>query len=173
MKFDESGWLIGRATPWLVSDCYSLFSPDVSSRVDRGLWIAQAGRFFDASLEVTPPKRYPENGEPIRDALQLHVSFAGASAEVSVQTLPLEDAQSLLTAAERAVARMGGAGFDVLLGRARRLWQVRIDSEPRAASLVAALLASVWLAPVLPPDQARMFGVKGARERFEALTPRR
>ncbi|MFP6683663.1 MAG: hypothetical protein VB934_03085 [Polyangiaceae bacterium] len=171
MKFDESGWLIGRATPWLVSDCYSLFSPDVSSRVDCGRWTAQAARFFDASVEVTPQKRYPENGEPIRDALQLHVSFAGATAEVSVQTLPLEDAHSLFTAAEGAVARMGGAGFDVLLGRARRLWQVRIDGEPRAASLVTALLASVWLAPVLPPDQSCMFGVKGARQRFEALTP--
>jgi hypothetical protein len=172
VNFDESGWLIGRATPWPVSDGYSLFSPEVSSRVDGGLWMAQATRFFDASVEVTPQKRYPENGQPIRDALQVTVSFAGASAVVSVQTLPLDDAPLLVAAAERAVARMGGAGFDVLLGRARRLWQVRLEGEPRAASLVTAILASVLLAPVLPPDQNSMFGVKGARQRFEALTPR-
>jgi hypothetical protein len=63
---------------------------------------------------------------------------------------------------------MGGAGFDVLIARARRVWQLRGDDGP--ALLTAAVLASVFLSPILSPA-GKLFGVKGAREALAALGP--
>jgi hypothetical protein len=67
---------------------------------------------------------------------------------------------------------MGGAGFDALLARARRLWQVAhlpAAGEATVPLLVAAALASALLAPVLPPEGGVLFGVRGARDRLARL----
>jgi hypothetical protein len=73
-------------------------------------------------------------------------------------------------AAARAI---GGAGFDALVLRARRVWQVwewvPEGGDARAPLVVAAVLASLFLAPIVPPGGGAIFGVKGARERLASL----
>ena len=85
--------------------------------------------------------------------------------------MPLDRARAVLEAAREGVRAIGGAGFDVLLGRARRLWQVSdrlpSDGDARAPLLLAAVMASVLLAPIVPPGGGVIFGVKGARDRLE------
>src|SRR5207245_152176 len=75
--------------------------------------------------------------------------------------------------ARAPVEAIGGAGFELLVPRTRTVWQV--DARPvagmdtRAPIVIAALLASVLLAPVVPPEGGAIFGVKGARLRLEAM----
>jgi hypothetical protein len=50
------------------------------------------------------------------------------------------------------------------------VWLVETASEPdRAALLLAAILASVVLGPILSPDGRDLFGVRTARAKLEAL----
>jgi hypothetical protein len=91
-------------------------------------------------------------------------------ARVRVVTLPADRCPEALRAGALGAQAIGGAGFDALVPRTRRVWQVADmgASEP-APLLVAAVLASLFLAPVVPPGGGTIFGVKGARERLAAL----
>jgi hypothetical protein len=130
--------------------------------------VRQARTFFDAELSfpggpteagVTPPTFAvdvaPVGGKPTR---------------VTVHTVPREQASAVVTAAEQAVAAIGGAGFDVLVARAKQVVQIdaRVEGDPRAPLVLAAVLASVLLAPIVPPDETTIFGVRGARTRLLA-----
>jgi len=90
---------------------------------------------------------------------------------VLVVTVPIERASNVRAAALAGAAAIGGAGFDALVARARRVWQVRREpeegSDARAPLLLSAVLASVFLGPIVPPGGGTIFGVKGARERLE------
>ncbi|MBI4950536.1 MAG: hypothetical protein HY908_00740 [Myxococcales bacterium] len=175
---DQHGWVVGAVVPLPPERAYSVLVPEPSSAIDAVRWAAQAARFFAAALAVEPAKRYPAGGWPRVDRAAVRVGplVETAVAEVprgvvALATLPLSDAPLVRAQAERGVAAMGGAGFDVLLARATRLWQldaVPLEGEPGAALLVAALLASLALGPVVAPDGA-VLGVKGCRGRLAAL----
>ncbi len=176
--FDDRGWLVALALPLMPPDAaYSLFSPNAEGRFEEARWDHAARRFFGVTLTITPPKRYDDAGSPSADEAKLSVTAlatGAALANVRVTTVPLSRAPGVLAAAERAAAQMGGAGFDVLLGRARRLWQIeaaaQASREARVAAVaIVAVLANVLLAPALPPEGGVLFGVKGARERLDAL----
>lgn len=91
---------------------------------------------------------------------------------IVIITFPIERAPELKERAILGVNAIGGAGFDVLVGRAKRIWQIsdQIESggDPLAPLAGAALLAMLWLAPIVPPGKPTIFGVKGARTRLEA-----
>jgi hypothetical protein len=65
------------------------------------------------------------------------------------------------------------AGMDALVAKAQRIWQISNEvtsgDDCHAPLTVAAILASVFLAPIVPPEGSTIFGVKGARERLERL----
>lgn len=176
LQYDENGWAVGAIAPFDVSSAYCLFSPESDSRLENVRLQAQAERFFKARLSLLGDKQYPGDSWPVCDAFKLGVSALSESetTEVRVQTMPLDRADGIRAAADKAVARMGGAGFDVLLGRAQRLWQVECalpaGGDQRAPLVVAAVLASHWLAPILAPDDEAIFGVRGARVRLERLS---
>ncbi len=169
-RFDDSGWRVDPLSPWPLAGSWSLFAPEASSRMDEARWRAQAERFFSASLAIAPAKRYPDGSMPRSDAAEVAVRAGEAVSRVRLQTLPLEAAPGLRRSADEAVVAIGGAGFDALMRRATRLWQVAADGEgdARAPLVVTAVLASVLLAPVLPPGGGTVFGVKGCRERLSA-----
>ena len=62
--------------------------------------------------------------------------------------------------------------MDVLVGRAKRVWQIAAavgEGENALGPLaLAGVLASLLLAPIVPPGAGTIFGVKGARERLGA-----
>jgi len=166
--FDENGWLIGAATAFERTEAWSLLSPEAASTLNAERLAHQARRFFQLPIELVTQKRYPGGAWPRFDHFELDV----AGTRVMVQTLPLDHAPAILQAAHEAVAAIGGAGMDVLVGRAKRLWQVHQPGPPDGAGVgqaplqAAAVLASLLLAPLLPPDENRIFGVKGARQRL-------
>ncbi len=170
--FDENGWASDAVSAEPVARSWTLMSPEDSSRMIEARWAHQARRFFSAALTLRPTKHYPGNGWPLADRAIVQLTAAGGErSEVTLLTLPLARAPLTMVAAKRAVAAIGGAGFDALLPRTQRVWQVAAEpcsGDPRGPLLLGAILASLLLAPLLPPTADAIFGVKGARERLHA-----
>jgi hypothetical protein len=173
--FDENGWARGVVAPLPPREAWTLLSPEPDARVDAARWAHQADAFFGARLVVPLDKRYPSGTLPLADRVAVDVGEREATAPLArvwVVTVPLDRAPEALAAARAGVLAIGGAGFEALIPRARRVWQVHDarDVDPRAPLLVAAVLASLLLAPIVPPEGGAIFGVKGARERLARLT---
>ncbi len=164
-RFDDNGWLVGRVDPLPVAGAWTLLSPERSSRLDPERLAHQARRFFAVELAVAPDKRYPE-GWPVCDAATFTLANdRGPIGAAEIITFPADRAAEAMTAARAAVAAMGGAGFDALLPRTTRIWQIR-TGDTSAPLLAAAILASLFLAPILDPGARAIFGIKGARTRL-------
>lgn len=172
--FDENGWAKGLVKPISPNEAWSLLSPEPSSRVNGEQWAHQALTFFRARISIVQEKKYPSGTEPLIDALTVEVGNPGeeATTRVLVVTTPYDRARDVREKAESGVLAIGGAGFDALVARTKRLWQVldRIGEggDPVAPLVLAGVLALVFLAPIVPPDEVTIFGVKGARERLAA-----
>lgn len=169
VSFDEHGWSTSPLEPWSVGSCTAILSPERTSAFAFEAWSHQAKRFLECELVGEPTKSYA-TGFPMIDAATLAVRLLRGSVEgeVAVQTFPIERVPSALEAGRAAATAMGGAGFDVLVNRTRRLWQFRAAPSEHAEDLelrVSAVLASALLGPILARD-GRIFGVKTARERL-------
>jgi hypothetical protein len=173
MRFDENGWAEGLTKPLAPGEAWSLLAPDASPRVEAERWAHQAETFFRAKVAVVQAKRYPSGALPMTDALEVDVSRKGDEqvTRVLVITAPIDRAPDVREQAALGVQAIGGAGFDALVAKAKRVWQIgaKPEGDPRAALALAGVLALVFLAPVVPPEEVTIFGVKGARQRLEGL----
>ena len=178
VQFDPHGWAKGPISALPVNAAYTLFSPDASSRIDIATLAQKARTFFATTLEIDPVKAYPNGETPHTDAVFIDIMPLGKRAvakatRVFVVTWPLEIDPQFRAIGDAAANAIGGAGMDVLVARAKRIWQVSKDvthGEDRNAPLrIAAIFASVLLAPIVPPEGDTIYGVKGARERLERL----
>jgi hypothetical protein len=175
VKLDENGWAIGAVALLPTAAAWTLLSPEPEARVDAARWVHQAKTFFRAHLEIPEPKRYPSGTLPLADQVEVAISRGEGTAltRVLVVTVPMDRAPEAMAAGAAGVRAIGGAGFDALLARTRRVWQVRAEvdegGDPCAPLAVTAVLASLLLAPVVPPGGGTIFGVKGTRERLTAL----
>jgi hypothetical protein len=168
-SFDDNGWLIGDVVPYAPGDAYSLLAPDAPTTLNGDRIRHQAKKFFQIDLTLLSDKRYPGGGWPRTDRATLSIRREASERVLDLITMPLDHAPAIQRAATVAGARVG-AGLDVLVARAQRLWQipgVAGDAYPLA---LAAVLASLFLSPVLPPEADTVFGVKTARERLAALS---
>jgi hypothetical protein len=174
MRFDEQGWAMGRLEPLPVDGSWTLLAPEAESRIDAARWTYQAETFFRATLRVLQEKRYPAGTLPIVDAAEVEIAPRGAEAmtRVLVVTLPLDRVMDAKRAGDAGARAIGGAGMDALVGKAKRVWQIAAAVEeggnPLAPLALAGVLASLLLAPIVPPGAGTIFGVKGARERLGA-----
>lgn len=169
--FDENGWARGAISLLPLASAWTLLSPEPDARVDAARWAHQADRFFRARLAVSPEKRYPAGTLPIADRVLVEIAARGADpSRALVVTVPVERAPEAIAAAKAGAQAIGGAGFDALVPRTRRVWQIEatLDTpgDARAPLAIAAVLASLFLAPIVPPGGGTIFGVKGARERL-------
>lgn len=166
MAYDEHGWHVGALTPHPLGAAYAVLAPEDDGRIVEARWRQQAARFFAADLTLVTPKHYPA-GHPRRDRAVITIGRVGGThGQVEVATFPLDEAPAFRDAAREGAASLGG--FDALVARARRLWQIHPATpggEPRASLALSGVIASLLLGPVLAPDGA-VFGVKGARERL-------
>jgi len=177
MDVDENGWATGRIDPLPIDHAWTLFSPEAEARIDADRWSHHAQRFFSLELKIVGrPKLYPAGSSPLADAVVLAIGPASAPQphpQIHVVTVPIDRAAGARAAGLAAALAPYGAGFDTLVNRAKRLWQIAEaplgTGDPRAALAAAAILASVLLAPVLPPREVAIFGVKTARERLARL----
>ncbi len=172
--YDANGWARGAVAPLAPCEAWTLLSPEPDARVDAARWAHQARTFFRARLAVIPDKLYPAGTLPIVDRVEVDLAErdVAEATRVLVVTLPVERVPEAIAAGVAGARAIGGAGFDLLVPRTRRVWLVRerLDApgDARAPLAVAAILASLFLSPVVPPEGGAIFGVKGARERLSA-----
>lgn len=111
---------------------------------------------------------------PAERVFTIAVVERGALALVHGESVEQGQAQGDWALAERAVRAMGGAGMDVLLARAKRVWRLT-PAQPglasqRAAAIVAGVLVQSELSPALLPDESRLIGLRGVRQWLDALS---
>ncbi len=177
VQFDPHGWALEPIEVMPISSAYTLFSPDLSARIDIAALAHKARTFFATTLEIDPVKAYPNERVPDSDAVHIEIKPLGKSqspgppTRVFVVTWPLTRDPSFRSFGDAAAEAIGGAGMDVLVTRAKRIWQVSATPttgpDVHAPLRVAAILAAVLLAPIVPPEGHTIYGVKGARERLE------
>ncbi len=122
---------------------------------------AQAGRFFATSLDLL--SRGAETVE-----LRLRGERPRFEQAFAIRTRPTTPDDRAVAA--QAEARGRAFGMAELAGRCPRVWELApaapLGSTLEMATLtLCAICASVALGPVLPPDHATLFGVRGAIER--------
>lgn len=170
--FDEQGFFEGAVEPWPAGEVHTVLSPERTGAFAVERWDHQARRFFACRMTMSPAKRY-DAGWPVADIGILAVADLASEEEHAVLgcTVPVERAPTILLAARASASAMGGAGFDVLVERTKRVWQLRPARESEAywALRAATVLASSLLGPILTPD-GQLIGVKTARERLERAT---
>lgn len=142
---------------------WSVLSPSPGDALELPRWMAVARAHFDAELGL---------GDPAADAGVWTLTVAPArevarAAVVRLRTIALAEAPAVLAAARRGCEAIGGAGMDALVARAVRVWQVE-DDGTTAPLVLAGVLASALLGPVVPPGEVTIFGVRGARARLAA-----
>ncbi len=127
---------------------------------------SHARQFFGASFDVV--------GKPVVRGVgkdqerELRVAFGtqrGKDAGFTLVSRPVRSADVL--AARDAEARGNVPGMGSLAEACARVWELRepADAPDADVYLLCALLASVALGPVLPPDHGTLLGVRTARER--------
>lgn len=175
VHFDSHGWASDPVPAFSANAAFTLFSPDETARVDIAQLAHKARTFFATALEIDPVKAYPEGRMPESDALHIEIKKIGQSilppTRVYVVTFPLLREPHFRNIGDAAALAIGGAGMDSLVARTKRIWQVSKNIESGddswAPLRIAAILAAVLLAPIVPPEANTIFGVKGARERLE------
>ena len=135
---------------------YQVFAQQTEPGVDLAGLIGNTRRYFDASIEVIS-----REGPSVR----LRLEHAGEVAlfSVSARAATPED----LSRAREAERLGRAAGMATLAARCAAIWEIAPDPEVSAAATLTlcAVLASVALGPVLPPDGQTLFGVRGALAR--------
>jgi hypothetical protein len=132
-----------------------------------GRFQAAAERFFDCKLGLSVDKRY-EGSLPDIDAARVVVSSPSAQGTRVIMVRPSVPGD--LERAEQAEISQGVSGMFALAKRCPRVLLIESEgADDRVALLLAALVASVELGPIVTP-KAEIFGVRTARMKLEALT---
>jgi hypothetical protein len=162
---------------------YRVFAQAQNGCVNLAQLVQNARKHFEASVEVLQQDGLVEGAtealtSEARPWVRLRLSSArrGFSAILRVTCRLATSAD--WEAAQRAERNGRAAGMGLLAARCGAVWEVEPEVEPEGEPSVpallnlCALLASVALGPVLPPDEETLFGIRGAMERLDALTGR-
>jgi hypothetical protein len=152
------------------SAAFTVFAQRHDARVEAEIWRRHAAQFFDTRLDLTVPKDYAFD-PPDTDMARVVVSTS-EKPEVTRICYGRPRTDDDLHAAGQAEARVGAAGLGKLAQRCHTVWLVVTEGEQDAAALLlAAILASVVLGPILSPDGEELFGVRTARLKLERSEP--
>lgn len=152
--------------------CFCVFAQRPDARVEAATWERHAATFFASRVGLAVPKRYGPGGFPEIDAAM--VVLAPKDGPGSTRLLfgrpraPVD-----LDVAMRADAALGSPGLYALARRCPTVWLVEPEGEgDRVALLLAAILASVVLGPIVAPGpDGDIFGVRTARAKLELMGP--
>ena len=140
--------------------------PDLVASLPKVL--AHARRFFAAEVEVlsaSPVVRADVGLAEVR--LRLSSARYPGSGTFRLEARYRTDDDQF--AAEAAEARGNATNMSLLAAQCPAVWSItpEADVSGSAELQLSALLASVALGPVLPPDESTLYGVRGAMERAE------
>jgi len=149
----------------MPSSPYLLFSQQPALEPDVFALVQQARTFFKAELSCFA-RHFGGNGTDSWGRLGVRLQFRDDAQPVSFQLRVRWATAGDQAEAEQAELRGKAAGMATLARRCRVVWELDpAEHSERQLLLLCALLASVWLGPILPPDKSTLFGVRGARER--------
>jgi hypothetical protein len=135
-----------------------VFAQHAQPSLDVPAWDAHAQRFFATRVTLARVEGQAE--------LVVAVAPATGMAKERRVTARVRTAQDLAMA-DAAEAKQGG-GLGGLAHRCPTVWTVACEGDDdTAALLLAAILASVGLGPVVDPAGPEIFGVKTARAKLE------
>jgi hypothetical protein len=144
-----------------------VFAQTLPPGVDANSLGASAQRYFKAKLQALPPTGHAAGST----RLELEAP-RGVRGTFSIRVRPrtADDLARAQVAEERGRA----AGMAGLAERCASVWEVEAEAgvDLSATLMLCAIIASVALGPVLPPDDSTLFGVRGAMERVERLLDR-
>lgn len=167
---------------------YLVFSQAQSARLDLAELLRHVRRFFPRwELEVLSDSGQAADAPPpevLTTEFELRETGGARRAQLSctVRSATPDDRARAVQAEERgraggmaALAARCGYVVEVVArpstvpGESRSELGAKPDEASTELLTFCAMLASVTLGPVLPPDGSTLFGVRGARERAEAL----
>jgi hypothetical protein len=136
---------------------YLVFSQSEGAALPIDRLVAQARAHFDGALVAT------EAAESMVTRLSYEARGAHGEFDVSTRAASPED----VGAARQAERVAPSGGLADLAARCKKVWVVEPRDQPPEWLVFefAALLASVALGPIVPPDGMRLLGVRSARER--------
>jgi hypothetical protein len=142
-------------------DAYTVFAQRSDAALDLNAIRSQAVRFFDAKIGLTADRNYGAD-IPLTDSVELMIARNELKGTRRCHARPAELGDYL--AAESAERMQNTSGMALLAQRCRTVWLVvpETDSDP-AALLIATILASTLLGPILAPSGTELFGVRTAR----------
>ena len=136
---------------------YLVFAQPDDAAMPLAALAQHARRFFDAELVL---------GNDDRITI---VARGGEPATRRATTRPAEAAD--LAAAQAFELRVCYTGLADLAKRCPTVWLISCErGDDRVALLLAAIVASVVLGPILSPERDELFGVKTARLKLEKAT---
>jgi hypothetical protein len=143
-------------------------------RFDEQAWNAHAQKFFQTQVGFSHPRNAPASQLDVDDAQDDAAWVVVASKGVApgrvwaylTRKTAADDAK--LAEAEQ---RYGLPGMLALAQRCSHIFWVPATSDvDRTALTLAAMLASLYLGPILPPSARGTFGVQSARRTLASLT---
>jgi hypothetical protein len=152
---------------------YRVFAQTQERGLDLAPWVRNAKRFFEATLEVLDaPQRTPADESPLPSWALVRIASARRGFQANFRVESRTALAADWEAARRAERKGSAGGMGELAARCPHIWELKPAAEASEAATLnlCALLASVALGPVLPPDESTLFGIRGAMERLERLT---
>ncbi len=144
---------------------FAIFAQQSDARIELPAWRRNARQFFGVDLALEPSKTYGEP-PPLTDVAEVTLVRSGfPDARRGISLSPRTESD--LEAADRAE---GGAGLTLLARRCQTVVRLEIDpelSDDAAALVLAAIIASSVLGPIVSPDGRRIFGVRTARAEID------
>ena len=143
---------------------YLVFSQAPKEPGNEAPLVQKARTFFQTELAFTR-RQHREEGSAYRVSVALP-GRAAVELELRRRAADEEDWR----AAEEAERAGQATGMATLARRCQVVWELPADQGDTAAELLTlcGILASAELGPVLPPDGATLYGVRGARLRAES-----
>ncbi len=155
---------------------FLVFSQNRTPRLDIGGWRSRARSFFDADVGLAVDKDAALQGPEVDAALVM--IHAGSSSDVNdvsrtagtrlVLTRPTAPPDVEL--ARTLEAASNAYGLAPLAERCPRVWLIGAEgNDDRSALLLAAVIASFELGPIIDPAHSELMGVRTARARHDRL----
>ena len=146
---------------------YTIFSQRPNVRVPVADLLKNARSHFRSSVNVISERGVNESGQAETTTLRVFVENErlGVAEEFAIHTRARSPTD--LKQAEAAEQAGRAAGMSSLAARCASVWEVSTGSSEVGTLLLCAMLASVALGPVMPPDASTLYGVRGAMERAD------
>jgi hypothetical protein len=150
-----------------------VFAQRSDARIDIDSWNAHAERFFRTRIGLAEDMRdAPGDPAPRSTAARLVVAPAAETPGIRAVAARPREADDLSIAAE-VDAHAGATGLALLARRCETVWLVSREGDSDALALrLAAILASIFLGPILDASASELFGVKTARAKLDAMLAR-